>query len=254
MKKLSENFPIDEQKFTAARTAALMENTSCAGIGTLSEKVLHKILKLYIEPNEENHEVKYLGSVADIKNESGIVEIQTRNYDKLVPKLLKFLDGDAVTVVCPLAAEKTQRWLNSETGEITAPRKSPKKENVFDAMKLLYGIRSVIPHPRLTVRVMYLSVEDFRYLNGWDKTGKRGSTRMERIPNRILSEQTLATAADFAAALPASLPPEFTVPDLARAIKRTPRFTFYVAKLLLSVGAITECGTRGRARTYTAAL
>ena len=75
---------VDEERFFGARELVLAERAKCGGIGTLSEKTLHKILKYYVEPNEEYHEVEYLGSVLDIKGENGIFEIQTRAYDKIL--------------------------------------------------------------------------------------------------------------------------------------------------------------------------
>ena len=240
----------DELRFFSAKNEVLSEKSLEAGIGTLSEKTLHKILKLYVEPDASKHEIKHLGSIADIKNDNGIFEIQTRNYDKLFPKLKKFLPDTKVTVICPLASEKYVRWLNRETGEISEKRKSPKRENMLDAFKLLFGIRGVLPNDNLTVRVMYLRVDDFRYLNGWDKSKKRGSSRMERIPNAILGEHVLNTAEDYASFIPSMLAEEFTAPELAREIKRTSRFTFYVVKLLVAVGALSEVGKRGRAVLY----
>ncbi|MBQ8689700.1 MAG: hypothetical protein IJ515_04980 [Clostridia bacterium] len=240
----------DELRFSTAKNTVLSEQTLDAGIGTLSEKTLHKILKLYIEPDSSKHEIKHLGSIADVKNEDGIFEIQTRNYDKLFPKLKKFLPDTHVTVICPLASEKYVRWINKETGEIGEKRKSPKRESIYDAFKLLFGIRGILPNENLTVRVMYLKVDDFRYLNGWDKSRKRGSSRMERIPNAILGEQVLRTAEDYADFIPSTLGNEFTAPELAREIKRTSRFTFYVLKLLVAVGALSEAGKRGRVTLY----
>ena len=240
----------DDARFLAARSAVLSESVAWDGIGTLSEKSLHKILKLYIEPNIENHEVAYMGSIADIKNSDGIYEVQTRGYEKLVPKLRRILPECRVTVVCPLAAEKYMRWLDRETGEMTERRKSPKRENAFDAFRMLFGIRELITHPNLHVRLVYMQVEDFRALDGWDKSRKRGSNRVERIPTRIIREEKLSTPADYLAYLPPSLGTEFTAPEFSRAIKRTSRYTFYVLKLLVATGAVREVGKRGRATLY----
>ena len=239
---------IDEGRFFTARELVLSERAASGGIGTLSEKTLHKILKYYIEPNDGYHEVEYLGSVLDIKGESGIFEIQTRGYDKLLPKLKKLLKTDKVTVVCPLATYKSIRWVNEETGEITSPRLSNKRENIYDALKLLFGIREAIADKNLSVRVVYLDVEDFRSLNGYGKDKKHYSTRIERIPNRILSEILISKADDYKLLLPEGLADEFSASELASAIKRTSRYTFYVLKLLVASGAVVECGSRGRAR------
>ena len=241
---------VDEERFLAARELVLAERAKSSGIGTLSEKTLHKILKYYVEPNEKYHEVEYLGSVLDIKGENGIFEIQTRAYDKILPKLKKLLKDDRVTVVCPLATRKAIRWVNEETGEITSPRLSNKRENIYDAFKLLFGIREVIKNENLSVRIMYLDVEDFRSLNGYGKDKKHYSTRIERIPNKLLGEICISSPDDYKLLLPKELPEEFVASELATAIKRTSRYTFYVLKLLVATGAVTECGKRGRAQMY----
>ena len=243
----------DDVRFQAARSAVLSESVAWDGIGTLSEKSLHKMLKLYLEPNIENHEVAYMGGVVDIKTADGIFEVQTRGYEKLVPKLRRILPTSPVTVVCPLAHEKYMRWLDRETGEMTERRKSPKRENAFDAFRMLFGIRELITHPNLHVRLVYMQVEDFRALDGWDKTRKRGSNRVERIPTRIIREEVISTPLDYLGYLPETIGTEFTAPELSRAIKRTSRYTFYVLKLLVATGAVREVGKRGRATLYAKA-
>lgn len=240
----------DAKRFADARELVLSERAKSGGIGTLSEKTLHKIMKYYLEPNSDHHEIEYLGSILDVKSENGIFEVQTRGYDKLLPKLKKLLKTDKVTVVCPLAANKTIRWVDEKTGEITQPRKSNKRENIYDAFKLLFGIREVISDKRLSILVVYLDVEDIRSLNGYGKDRKHYSTRIERIPNKILSEILIRSAEDYSLLLPNELPDVFVASELAKAIKRTSRYTFYVLKLLQAVGAIAECGKRGRAQLY----
>lgn len=242
--------PPDAAAFLAARERVLGSEPRREGIGTLSEKTLHKILKLYIEPDASRHEVDLMGSVADVKNGQGVFEIQTRSYDKLAPKLERLLECERVTVVCPLATDKSVRWINGETGELSPPRKSPRRENIYDAFKMLFGIRRVIANENLTVRVLYLSVDDYRNLDGYGADKKRRSTRMERIPNEILGEITLEKREDYVSLLPPELGEEFVASELAGAIGRTSRYSFYVLKLLVSVGAISETGKRGRAVLY----
>ena len=82
--------------------SVISESAKTVGVGGLSEKAIHKILKLAIEPRVEMHEVSFCGSIADVMNECGIYEIQTRNHHKLIPKLKKFLPKTDVTVVVPL--------------------------------------------------------------------------------------------------------------------------------------------------------
>lgn len=75
-----------------------------SGIGSVSEGSLHHFLKFYFEPDADLHEVGVGRYFADIRNEDGILEIQTRALYRLKPKLDAFLPLDAVTVVYPVAA------------------------------------------------------------------------------------------------------------------------------------------------------
>ena len=240
----------DKSAFISARAAVLSEGVQWEGIGTLSEKTLHKILKLYVDHDTSHHEVEFMGSVLDVKGEDTIYEIQTRNYDKLLPKLKKILPHERVTVVCPLATEKRVRWVDKDSGEISAPNRSPKREGIFDAFKMLFGIRDVIRDKNLTVRVLFMSVEDFRNLDGYGRDKKHRSTRMERIPCDIFYELELKAPSDYAVYIPDTLGDEFVATELAGAIKRTARYTYYILKLLVAAGAICEHSRRGRAVVY----
>ena len=183
---------IDIKKFNDARIRVLSEQSSAGGIGTLGEKTLHRILKSYIEPDESLHEIKYLGSVADIKNSEGIFEIQTASYEKLIPKLEKFLQEDTVTVVSPIVVNKRIRFIDKDTGEITEPKLSPKHEGAIDALRKLYRIRRFLFSERIRIRLLYLEAEEYKYLDGWDKSKRRGATRIERIPTALLDDFTVS--------------------------------------------------------------
>lgn len=95
-------------------------------IGTRGERALHAALKRRIEPDESLHEIPCMGFVADICNASGIVEIQTRAFDRLRGKLARYLPEMPVTLVYPAVRQKWLVWIDPETGEATkngAPRR-----------------------------------------------------------------------------------------------------------------------------------
>ena len=84
VKKTAETIEyIDEAAFEAARQRIIGKKHDDKGIGTLSEKTLHAVLKAYYEPDEDNQEVAVNGYYADIYNQDGIIEIQTRQLGKL---------------------------------------------------------------------------------------------------------------------------------------------------------------------------
>ena len=243
-------FTIDNLTLSDARLLALSESEDRAGgVGTLSEKMLHRILKYCIDRNPANHEIEVLGSIADVKNEQGIFEIQTRSFDKLAPKLARFLPEHNVTVIYPIEAEKTLRYVDKADGSITEPKRSPRHLRIYDAAKELRHISSFIGHANLTVKLVFLRVEEYRLLDGRGPTKTRGATKLERLPVEIISEIDLKSKADYISLLPDELPETFSAAEHARLIKRRSRDAYSALRLLLDLGLLTRERV-GRAYVY----
>ena len=137
----------DYEAFVNAKDKIIGKAHNNKGIGTLSEKTLHAVLKLYYEPDEDKHEVAMSGYYADIYNDKGIIEIQTRQLNKLRDKLSVFLQDYHVTVVYPLPFNKWLSWVNPDNGEVQGRRKSPRHFTEYDAFYELYKIKSYLRHP-----------------------------------------------------------------------------------------------------------
>ena len=237
-------------EFKKARIAVLSETAVTEGVGGLSEKSVHKMLKLTLEPNSKNHEVKCLGSIADIKNDNGIYEIQSKSPERLIKKLDKFLPVSRVTLVIPIISEKYIRWINTETGEISEPRKSPAREDVYTALKALAPIAHYLENENFSVKLVFLRADQYKRLDGWDKSKKRGASKSDRIPSDILSVIDIASPCDAAKFFPESLNGVFLAKDFAKAIKRPSRFTYYVIKFFENLGIVEMIGKEGRAFLY----
>ena len=80
----------NDERFLAACDRIIHTEHIENGIGTLSEKTVHSVLKYYLEPDTSFHEVKTGRYVADIRTPDGIYEIQTRQFNKLRNKLEAF--------------------------------------------------------------------------------------------------------------------------------------------------------------------
>ena len=238
------------ESFARARLLVLGEEVSTVGVGGLSEKTVHKILKLTLEPNTENHEVKYLGSIADIMNESGIIEIQSKAPYLLEKKLKKFLPYTRVTLVMPVIREKYIRWIDPETGEITEPKKSPKKEDVYTVLNALSSIADFVFDPNFHLKLIYLSVDEYKRLDGWDKTRKRGGSRADKVPSAILDVLDFHSPEDYLSFIPEGLREEFLAKEFSALIKHPSRFTYFVIKFFEKLGFVTKVGKEGRAFVY----
>ncbi len=206
---------MNRQAFLDACDRVVGNKRDRKGIGTLSEKTMHAVLKEYYQPFPDSQEVKIGNFVADIVSETGIIEIQTRSFYKLIKKLDCFLEFCDVTVVTALPAVKYISWLDPKTGEYTSRRKSPHKATIYDAIHELYSIKYTLDNPKMHLRLLLLEMEDIRYLNGWSKNRKRGSSRCDRIPIDIIDEVEFNCVDDYRQFIPQNLPKGFTSKDFA---------------------------------------
>ncbi|HWT27413.1 MAG TPA: hypothetical protein VN131_05690 [Mobilitalea sp.] len=220
------------------------------GIGTLGEKTVHSVLKSYLSPDLSNHEVKVGGFVADIYNGQEIIEIQTRNFDKLRRKLQAFLPIAPVTIVYPIPGTKWIRWINPQTGEISPPRKSPKTGKPYTIFPELYKIKDFLLEPNLKLEIVLIDLEEYRYLDGWSEDRKKGSSRCDRIPSELVEEIMISSLSDYQCLIPDSLGTEFTSKDYRKASGLPLHIAQTALNILHFVGVVDRVGKKGNAYLY----
>lgn len=237
-------------RFDALLTALSPIPSGGGGIGVQGEKTLHALLKGYCAWEGAEEEVKIAGFVADLAGEEGIVEIQTRGLGRLRKKLPVFLEQGMVTVVHPIPCRKWICWIDPETGQVSPPRKSPKTGSFLHGFRELYQLCPLLPHPRLSFRLILLDVTEYRYQDGWGRQGKKSSTRMELYPLAWQGETLLHFPRQYQDLLPQGLPPAFTSQDLCRAARLLPQEGQAVLRVMRQVGAVEQVGKQGRLFLY----
>jgi len=241
---------MDKQAFQTACEKIIDKQRTQNGIGTLGEKTLHAVLKLYFEPSEANHEVKIGPFVADIVTDKGIIEIQTRNFNQLRKKLAAFLEEFPVTVVYPIPHIKWLLWIDEASGTVTQKRKSPKQGRLYDAVFELYRIKPLLDHPNLRLCFVFIDLEEYRYLNGWSRDKKRGSTRCDRIPVDIVEEVTINSPADYTKFLPEVFPQPFTSKDFQKAARTSLSAAQQTLHILHHLGIVKRVGKQRKLYLY----
>lgn len=73
-------------------------------------------------------------------------------------------------------------WVDPASGEASKPRRSPKTGHFWDAARELVYIRALLGHPRLTVVLPLLDMEEYRLTDGWTPTAKRDPTGRSGCP------------------------------------------------------------------------
>ena len=242
---------IDREAFEAARKKVIGVDRKRSGIGTLSEKTVHAILKNYYEPDEEKQEIPIENYVADIFSDGGIMEIQTRQFNKMRNKLSVFLPLYPVTIVYPIPREKWIVWIDEESGELSRKRKSPAKGNVYLAFIELYKIKMYLKNPNLRVKLVLMDMEEYKLLNGWSRDKKRGSSRYDRIPTELVEEVDITRIEDYMQFVPYDLEEEFTSKEFAKAAHIPVKLAQTVLNILYDIGTVTRTGKKGREYLYT---
>ena len=241
---------IDNARFAEAARRVAMEEKISDGFSVYAERAVHKTVKLYLEPRAERHEIPLLGGVADIFGDDEVIEVQTGAFTPLLPKLRRFLPHYKVTLVHPYAIHTVHKWLDPETGEISSPKARGSARTLYSVCRELYGIRELIGNENLRVVILAYECEEFRKLDGWDKSHKRGATLLAKMPTRLVGELRLYTAEDYREFLPEGLPQRFTRKEYMKLIKSRSRYDGVCLKLLESLGIIRLAGKEGRAHVY----
>ena len=218
------------------------------GIGTYQEKRLHRVLKRFYSEDEAQTEVSVGSYVADVKRGSEIVEIQTGSFYPLVAKLRYYLEQTDchVTLVHPIFAEHTILRMDKETGELLRQRKTSRAGRVTDLLPELYWIRELIPNDRLTVRLLLLRVEEYRYSERM-RYRREGAYDAELFPKAILARVDFSTLDDYEALLPEAA--RFTAAEYEKQTRLAKRTAYRALRTLCDLGLLTRL-TNGRKIVY----
>lgn len=235
---------------TFEETLDKIYQSSSQGIGTLSEKTLHAFIKHYLEPNESFHEIKLNRYVCDIFDGQKITEIQTRQFFKLIPKLECYLSDYPVCIVYPIPYIKYLSWIDVESGEVSKPRKSPKRGQCADAVMELYSIRHLLDHPNLSIHLLFFNVLETRYLNGWSSDKKKGSQRADRRPSEFVKSVILKNTQDYDVLIPLDIEQPFTSKSISKELKLSVRKAQVLLNVLKRLKRIEEMAVKGKLKHY----
>lgn len=179
-----------------------------------------------------------------------LIEIQQSSLSALRDKVRELVAAHAVVVVKPLFARKMIVRRDPRTQAILSQRCSPNHETVWDLFLDLVHFTSVFPHPRLTLEVLLVDVEEHRV----DKPKRRWNRGAFRVVDRQLTsvgeKHVFRTADDLLRLLPATLPAEFTTAELATSTGLPRWWAQKVAYCLREIAAIETLGKRRHAWLY----
>lgn len=132
------------------------------GIGTLSEKTVHAVMKNYYAPDTDMHEIPIENFVADIYTGQ-------RSSRSRQGHLIKC--GGSLMLFCRFIRSRSSirslilsgcSGLTRKPERLLPKRKSPKTGNPYMAFIELYKIRPYLSNPNLHLKLALLDMEEYR--------------------------------------------------------------------------------------------
>jgi hypothetical protein len=222
-------------------------------IGTLREKPLHASLKRWYARLGDGVEVRVDGYVIDLVRGDLLIEVQTRGFASMKPKVTALLGlGHRVRIVHPIPIDK---WIVKVDvdGTVLSRRRSPRHGNAIDIFAELVSFPGLVANPRLEVEVLLIIEEEYRRHVPDQSWRRKGWTVAERRLIEVVDTVHLGRIEDLAGLLPDNLPETFTTADLAEKLARPRRTAQQMAYCLRSVGAIVAVGKDNNAVVYRVA-
>ena len=176
------------------------------------------------------------------------MEIQTKGFGRLRPKLERLLPEHPVLVVHPVAAERRVVRVD-QRGEVVSARRSPKRDTPLAVFDELVFLPAALQEDNFAVEIA-LTREDVVH-GPPDGRRRRRRPAGRRHLVELVDRVRFDGPADLAALLPDGLAEPFTVRELAAALPSTVLRAQHAAYVLRALGLILPAGKRARAPVYT---
>ncbi len=241
---------IDINKFNSAKEKILSKVNLRSSIGVLSEKSVHSVLKEYLFLPNYYLEYKLDKKIADIFTGKKIIEIQSKNFDKLKSKLDLFLISYPVLVVYPVITLKNIITISEETGEILREKKSPKKGSIYDIFNEFYKIKPLLLNKNLSFHIIEITANEYR-LDLMKKKFRKTHKKLDIIPNELINETYISSLDDIKKLLPNDLIDNFTSKELSKSLKINLKTAQNMLNVLFYLEIVSRTGKIKNSYTYT---
>lgn len=216
------------------------------------ETSLHRELKLLYAGRQAQFEVPLAGYRVDAVAGGQLIEIQHGSLAAIRDKIRELLEEHRVTVVKPIVVNKLLVKQSAKGGEVLARRLSPKRGILLDLFDELVHFTRVFPHRRLTLEVLLVDIEEWRYPgHGRRRRWRANDHQVEDQKLTVIHEKhRLRTAADLAALVRCPLPQPFHTGDLAQSLDVRRWIAQRIVYCFHQMGALRQVGKQGNAWLY----
>lgn len=215
----------------------------------MGETTLHQQLKAIYAAQGGQTEARLNGYLIDVQTADLLIEIQTRNFGALRPKLEALLPDYKIRLVFAIPQEK---WLIKidAAGELLERRRSPRRGRIEHLFQQLVYLPGYLQHPHFSLEVLLTQEEELRRDDGRGSWRRGGWSIADRRILSIVERRLFEHPADFLALLPDALPEIFTTRELANAARIPPRLAYQMVYTLRQLGLIEQTGQHGRTRLF----
>ncbi len=216
------------------------------------ETSLHRDLKHVYAKDGAQFEVPLGRYRIDVINGDCLVEIQHGSLAAIRDKVRKLLTEHRVLVVKPIVARKLLVKRDAKDGQVIDRRISPKRGKLLDLFDDLVHFTRAFPHPRLTLEVPLVEIEEWRFPgHGRRRRWRKNDHQIEDQKLISVGEvHRLRTAKDLRRLTPCRLPRPFHTGHLAKSLSIERWEAQRIAYCFRNAGTVREVGKQGNARLY----
>jgi hypothetical protein len=221
---------------------------------TINEGPLHAALKAWYAQPGDLVETAVDGFIIDILHGDRLVEIQTRSFGAIKPKLLTLVNRHPVRLVYPIPREKWIIRLAEDGVSQLSRRKSPKTGRIESIFTELIRIPTLLAHPNFSLEILLTQEDEIRQHDPGKAWRRKGWVIQERRLIGVSERRVFETPEDLAALLPLSLPEQFTVRQVAVCAGLPAWLAQRMVYCLKGLGLILPTGKHLRAILYQKAI
>jgi hypothetical protein len=208
------------------------------------ETTLHRQLKQHYATSSALLEQRVGRYRIDVVRGDELVEIQLASLSAIRDKIAALVKDHRVLLVKPIIAAKHLVKRRRAGGRIVSRRRSPKRRTVLDLFEELVHFTRVFPHRRLTLEVLLVEIEEWRYPGHGRRRWRRDNDHLVEDQHllQVLGVHRFHVARDLCRMLPESLPQPFHTGHMAEGLGVERWIAQRMAYCLRRTGAIQSVG------------